>query len=313
MSAKANEKAWQNHAFKIVVGTATHPLEYAKFLIQIGYEPLPPKPGTTFFGKPALKLPNIFQYIKYIKQEDGFIGCYRGLVPKLCGNIASAIASQKVLERFDGRGNDEQNENAVTNEGDRAVYDDVNSDQDKFILSTKRDIVQRFTAIIVSHPFHVVTVRMMAQFVGRETKYSGLLNSVSEIYKENGVLGFFSGLVPKLLGDILSVLIANSLAYLLSTYVFEEEDLKMYATATMSFLATTVTYPFQVVSNCMAVSNSGLMAGVPPYMPNYVSWVDCWSNLSETNQLKRGSSIFIRYYNGPQIIVGGKSIPLTKN
>lgn len=35
MSAKANEKAWQNHAFKIVVGTATHPLEYAKFLIQV--------------------------------------------------------------------------------------------------------------------------------------------------------------------------------------------------------------------------------------------------------------------------------------
>lgn len=83
--------------------------------------------------------------------------------------------------------------------------------------------------------------------------YSGLLNSVSEIYKENGVLGFFSGLVPKLLGDILSVLIANSLAYLLSTYVFEEEDLKMYATATMSvsnfnlyLLNTTLVYIYNI-------------------------------------------------------------------
>lgn len=72
---------------------------------------------------------NLFA-VKFIKKEDGFIGCYRGLVPKLCGNIASAIACQKVLQRFyDNPNEGEQNENRVRNDGDRATYDDVNSEQ----------------------------------------------------------------------------------------------------------------------------------------------------------------------------------------
>lgn len=33
-------------------------------IIQIGYEPIPPKPTVTIFGKPALKLPNAFTYGK---------------------------------------------------------------------------------------------------------------------------------------------------------------------------------------------------------------------------------------------------------
>lgn len=41
----------------------------------------------------------------------------------------------------------------------------------KFVNCVKCDIITHATAIIVSQPFHVITVRMMAQFVGRETKY----------------------------------------------------------------------------------------------------------------------------------------------
>jgi len=34
-----------------------------------------------------------------------------------------------------------------------------------------RDVISRTVAIIVSHPLEVISLRMMAQFVGRETKY----------------------------------------------------------------------------------------------------------------------------------------------
>ena len=64
------------------------------------------------------------------------------------------------------------------------------------------------------------------------------------------------------------------------------------------FLSTSLTYPFHVVSACMAVNNSGLAAGQPPHMPIYVNWTDCWAHLSRNNQLKRGSSIIWRYYTG---------------
>ena len=44
--------------------------------------------------------------------------------------------------------------------------------------------------------------RTMAQFVGRETKYSNVFGSVGEVYRTNGVVGFFAGVVPRLVGEI---------------------------------------------------------------------------------------------------------------
>ena len=58
----------------------------------------------------------------------------------------------------------------------------------------------------------------------------------------------------------------------------------------------------------MAVSRSGLAAGYPPMMPFYTSWWDCLKRLKAEGQLKRGSSLFFRYYTGPQVIVGGRVI-----
>lgn len=44
--------------------------------------------------------------------------------------------------------------------------------KEEFVKSVKRDLANRVATIIVSHPFHVITIRMMAQFIGREAKYS---------------------------------------------------------------------------------------------------------------------------------------------
>ncbi|KAK9709780.1 Mitochondrial carrier protein [Popillia japonica] len=299
---------WSNYAVRIIVNTASHPLEYAKVLIQLGYEPIPPRPSTTLFGKPALKLPNIFEYVKYIKSVDGFSGCYRGLFPKVCGNLVCAITTERVLEKLDSEistrnENNDQIEDELDGDetherkGDRQKREDEKA---KFIRNLKKDLISRVSAIIISHPFHVITIRMMAQFVGHETKYSGLFNSVVEVYKQNGILGFFSGLVPRVIGDIIFLLLASTATYAINTYVFEEKEFQMYTSATMSFIASAITYPFQVVANCMAVSKSGLTAGQPPAMPLYENWVNCWLDLSRQNQLKRGSSLLIRYYVGPQ-------------
>jgi len=292
---------WSNYGSRIILNTASHPIEYAKVLIQIGYEPIAPKPCTTFFGKPALKLPNVLDYIKHIKKVDGFVGLYRGLVPKLCGNLVCAITTEKIIQKYEGE----------LNEDDEDSTANLNNKQ-KLLKDLKRDLVSRTGAIIISHPFHVITIRMMAQFVGDEAKYNGLFSSIAEIYKQNGISGFFSGLVPRVLGDIIFVLLASTLTFAVNSYVFDEADLRVYTNATMSFLASAITYPFQVVSNCMAVSSSGLAAGSPPFMPLYTSWADCWFDLSNRNQLKRGSSLLIRYYTGPQVVISGRPVPLLK-
>lgn len=56
---------WISFGMRLGVQSALHPFEYAKVLIQLGYEPIAPRPGRTIFGKDVLVLPNIFKYSKY--------------------------------------------------------------------------------------------------------------------------------------------------------------------------------------------------------------------------------------------------------
>lgn len=100
--------------------------------------------------------------MKHIKTVDGFSGCYRGLVPKIVGNTVGALASQKVLDSFDfDKPIDSQDDNRTEAEKER----------DRYVKTLTKEVVSRFTAIVFSQPFHVITIRMMAQFVGGETKY----------------------------------------------------------------------------------------------------------------------------------------------
>ncbi|PKK17122.1 hypothetical protein A306_00000166 [Columba livia] len=160
-------------------------------------------------------------------------------------------------------------------------------------------MVARSAATLITHPFHVITLRCMVQFIGRETKYSGTLSAFATIYREEGILGFFAGLIPRLLGDILSLWLCNMLAYLINTYALENgastmTEMKSYSQAVTGFFASMLTYPFVLVSNLMAVNNCGLAGGLLPYAPTYSSWLDCWSQLHREGNMSRGNSLFFR-------------------
>ena len=53
----------------------------------------------------------------------------------------------------------------------------------------KRDAAKRVVVVMATQPLYVVAVRSMAQFVGGEGKYNGLLSPFKDILKENGILG----------------------------------------------------------------------------------------------------------------------------
>lgn len=305
MSNSRDDSAWSIIAFRLLANTASHPIEYAKVLIQIGHEPIPPSPTKTLFGKSALALPNVFQYVSYIKSVDGFAGCYRGLTPKLCANAISGFVCTRVSDALN-----------PTPEDDKTDLDDEITEEErrwKYIRRLTRDIAARTASIVTSQPFNVIAIRMMGQFVGGETKYCGVFASIGAIYRENGFLGFFCGLVPRILGDVASLALSTTLAFVINRYLIDDRDVRTYVSASMNFVASAVTYPFQLVSTCMAVSGSGLLAGKPPHMPVYTSWTDCWSHLSRTNQIKRGSSLIWRYYTGPQIVINGQKVAINKN
>ncbi|XP_076225695.1 mitochondrial carrier homolog 2 isoform X2 [Nomia melanderi] len=274
--------------------------------LQIGHEPILPRPTTTLFRRPALVLPNVFEYVKYIKNVDGISGCYRGVIPKMCADSISAVAFNKTLKSVKKLMNDMNKEKKE--EGKEESEEDER--YKIFIYELIQSLSCRMVAIVASHPFDVISIRMMAQFVGRETKYNGLFRSIMEVYKENGVMGYYAGLVPRLIGNAAAIILFSTFSYLIDRYILNDEVTKVYVDATIRVIATTVTYPYLVVSHSMAVNNCGLVAGLPPHMPIYTGWLDCWSHLSATKQLQRGQSLIWRYYAGQQIIRNGKPIVL---
>lgn len=276
---------------QLLITTVCHPMEYAKVLIQLGFEPLPPRRSTTLFGRPAMILPNVFQYIKYIKAQDGFIGCYRGLSARLLGLIASSQLTSKVISAC-GIDLPEINDppNIITDE--EPVAED-------YIKLGRRDMIMHTASVIVSYPFHVVSVRMMASFIGKEEEYSSLLSAIISVYKDDGIRGFFHGIVPKLVGDLTCAAVTGVLAYYVNKHLVKTKDLRYYTVPFLTFITSTVTYPLVVVSTCMAVTGCSLRAGCPPNMPKYPHWQKCWQDLVRNKQHKRGSSLIFRYYIAP--------------
>ncbi|CRK93857.1 CLUMA_CG007384, isoform A [Clunio marinus] len=282
---RENVNEWVRFGLRLGVQSLLHPLEYAKVLIQIGHEPIPPRQTRTIFGKPALILPNICQYVSHIKTVDGFYGCFRGLSPKLVGNMLSTHFSERIADKLGMAKIDDEEKDEMSDE----EY------SERFEKQLKRSVVVHAAGAIISSPFHVISIRMMAQFVGKETKYNSIIGSIIQIYKDEGILGYFSGVIPRLIFDVTCVIAASTATYLVGRYLISEREGRSYFGSVSAFVTSSIFYPLNVVSTCMIVNNCGLKAGSPPFMPTYSDWRNCYDCLRLTGDHKRGSSIFFRY------------------
>uniref|UniRef100_A0A673X9L3 Mitochondrial carrier homolog 2 n=1 Tax=Salmo trutta TaxID=8032 RepID=A0A673X9L3_SALTR len=191
----------------------SHPLMYIKVLVQVGHEPLPPSLGRNLFGRQVYQLPGLFAYAKHIIKIDGKAGLFNGLAPRLCAGTIGTLVHSRVLQRCQDAGKYE-----VSGPSQKAEEGSLQH----VVNETTKEMIARSCATIVTHPFHVITLRCMVQFIGRETKYSGVFDSIVTVYKNEGVLGFFAGLIPRLLGDVLSLWICNMLAHLINTYAIDD-------------------------------------------------------------------------------------------
>ena len=287
-------KEYHDVLTRALFSTLGHPMENAKTLIQIGHEPLSPINTKTLFGRPVLQLPSVFRYMGYIKRRDGFLALYRGWAPKMASIGLSAVVKNQMAEFWP----------------QKKPKNPYRPSQEEVIEDTARQAAEKMAVLIVTHPLHVCTVRAIAQFIGKEEKYDGVFGAIIAIYKEDGVLGYYAGFVPRAIGELLTIGLTGAAVYAVNNYVFQDNDMKSFTQMVANFLASSLCYPFQVVGNCMAVSRSGLAASYPPHMPLYRNWIDCWSHLSSKKQLKRGSSMFFRYYTGPQVVVGDRAFPI---
>uniref|UniRef100_H2YYM7 Mitochondrial carrier homolog 2 n=1 Tax=Ciona savignyi TaxID=51511 RepID=H2YYM7_CIOSA len=287
-----------------------HPFTYAKVLVQLGHEPLAPVMRRNMFFRKQLQYPSVFAYIKHINTTDGYVGLYRGLLPRIFANASTSITYSLFNKVF-----------TTTETNSKCIYnEDSSNNRYKFPISqTTREMAARCSAIIISQPFHVIAIRTMAEFVGHETIYTNIFTSTAEIYREDGILGFFAGIMPRLASEVITIWLCNLLAHTVNTYVLTDTVswnygwchqtkqttvgttfckltfyLRQYTHLVVGYVAQIITYPLSVTSTVMAASGTRLRAGNPPCMPVYRGWLECLKDLHKTGASNRGSSMFFR-------------------
>ncbi|XP_025061793.1 mitochondrial carrier homolog 1 isoform X3 [Alligator sinensis] len=179
----------------------SHPLLYVKLLVQVGHEPLPPTLGRNVLGRKVLYLPGFFTYARHIVKVDGKTGLFRGLTPRILSSTLSTITRGSVKKAFPL-----EDMEHVSNK------DDMKTSLRKVMKETSHEMLMQCVSRVISHPLHVISMRCMVQFVGREVKYSGVFSSISRIFKEEGILGFFVYIAVSMLtypfllvGDLMAV------------------------------------------------------------------------------------------------------------
>lgn len=269
-----------------------HPLNYVRTLMQMGYEPLPAYRGTNLFGKETYYYPNVLRYLKHIYSVDGFTGLFRGYG---CAVLAKAVAVYTTAKV-----------DALLGPADKGeANDQTKPTWNQCTQKILREVRAQSWGVLASHPFQVMTIRCMGQFIGRENAYSSLniVQNFKEIYNQQGIGGFFVGLIPRWLLEVSVTILTNVLIHLLKTQFTAQKEVVSLYDFIATFIAQTVTYPLSVVTTVTAINKSGLQAGRLPLTPLFANWQDAYSYLRKTEQLKRGSSLFNR------AIIGTTGLP----
>ena len=73
-----------------------------------------------------------------------------------------------------------------------------------------------------------------------------VIQIISYVTVSKNILGFWSGLIPRAIGELACVGLTYTIAYIVNTYILEDKSLKSWTQHLASFFASSITYPFQV-------------------------------------------------------------------
>lgn len=275
-------------------------------LIQLGYEPSSPEQRYSFIFRQYLYYyPGLFGYARRIIQQDGWRALYRGVggsmfaevvhlsavgvIRPTVNHMISKIPLQTVPADSGGDVPDTEPANVETIRGIlvRALR--------TFLSST----ITSMAVEMIVHPFHVISIRMIAQHVGKEAIYTSVWRSTREIYREEGFSGFYAGIVPALLAHLTRCVIYSSMWILFEVmaihapYNWAKMLIRvLIGIPLLNYLPRSYSYPFLLMSNVMAANNARLMIGQPPSTPVFNGWRDSYRHLKSIGALYRGSVVF---------------------
>ncbi|KAI3421898.1 Mtch-1p [Globodera pallida] len=302
---------------KALLRVAGHPITFANTLIRLGHEPYPLSRGNKWimFGEPVYFQPNIFEYLTNVCQSHGYMTICTGF-----GANLMAFFAYDIFSNFTGRFMDQHYPEIGGRMDDNMLQMETANTLDNYQLfrlkfrQTIRDTISHFVGTVVARPFIVIMVRQIAQHITNEYKYQSFnfLQPLLHIGALEGPAGFFSGLVPQLIGEFAFIWGAALVGYgfKLAIKYFEldqaasdqQQPKSMFISGLRWFCRSTLcqylSYPFYVVSTLIAITGSGLAISMLPFSPLFTHWADAYAYLLPY-ELRRGQLAFLRHELGP--------------
>lgn len=300
--ARRQKDTFRGYVAKTLTSAPFHPLRLAQRLISMGYEPVPPRRQYSIvYQQYRYYYPGIIGYFKGIIQQDGWRALYRGLGNSIIDEIVTLTVHSVVQHQVAGAVK-KLPLSIVSGNGDVPdTEENVETTRAIAVRAVRMLIVScitQTTVEILVRPFHVIVVRSIAQHVGKETLYSTIWGAAKEIYQEEGLSGFYAGIIPAILGHICSCFLYSALWFgfelvaINTPYNWAKMVIRgLVEVPMLAYFPRSYCYPFSLMSTLMAVNNCRLKAGIPPQMPIFNGWRECYRYLSMSGLMYRGSMI----------------------
>ncbi|KAF4312907.1 Mitochondrial substrate/solute carrier [Botryosphaeria dothidea] len=170
----------------VASGIVTCPLDVIKTKLQAQGSFRRPNNGAKISPSKAL-YHGLFGTARVIWREDGVRGMYRGLGPMLLGYLPTWAVYMSVYE------------------GSKDIY--YNNIDNKWLARVCASITAGACSTVTTNPIWVIKTRLMSQVSSRAAEdarppwhYKGTLDAARKMYRTEGILAFYSGLGPALLG-----------------------------------------------------------------------------------------------------------------
>ncbi|VDM17099.1 unnamed protein product [Hydatigera taeniaeformis] len=301
-----------------VIRTLINPLRLVRTLIQLGHEPLPPTTSTFPFSLFGLShftfscYPNVFIYTRHLFHTYGFWSvmtcgffstfCFDALTDAYCFVshryvVSSALNAGEWLEDSDVVG-------APKFRFAEGAMGRLSISQ--FATHLLNLCFFKTYEVLLTQPFYVILVRQAASVVGNNSGYSWFFQAVMSIFRDNGIMGFFSGITPRLIFELSHLLLFASLSRLLRPRIFgffgSLSKTVRNSTYTLSYAVSSfLAYRLEVVSCVMALHGSRIPTLEAAMANSFSDWRECERTLAVAGQLQRGYFPFWRFCPSPAL------------
>ena len=256
-----------------VAGIVTCPLDVIKTKLQAQGGFIPTENGVKL---PVSQYRGVIGTAATIVQEDGFKGMYRGLGPMMLGYVPTWAVYLTIYNKAQGYFRTKTGRTDLYHE-ERLCADECRTDN-WFLANVYASLCGGTCSTMATNPIWVIKTRLMSQTSSRTQlshiktpwQYRGTWDAARVMYQKEGLMSFYSGLVPALLG--LTHVAIQFPMYEVFKEKFtgisrgqseteEDQSHHFYGLASAVFLskvcASTATYPHEVVRTRLQTQQRG--------------------------------------------------------